>query len=104
MDKEEWQKRGQGHRNRLRNKFLERGIDALADWEVLELLLTLGTPRKDCKDVARSALDRFGSLSAVFEASPGELQKVKGIGPVNSFSINLVHSAASRFVKDRDRQ
>ncbi len=101
MDKAEWQKRGQGHRKRLREKFLERGIDALADWEVLELLLTLGTPRKDCKDIARSALARFGSLSAVFEALPDELQKVKGIGPANSFSLHFVHSAARRFVQDR---
>ena len=100
MDKTDWQKRGKGHRKRLRDKFLERGIDALADWEVLELFLTLGTPRKDCKDIARSALARFGSLAAVSEASQEELQKVKGIGPSNSFAIYLVHSAAGRFVKE----
>ena len=101
MDKKEWQKKGAGHRERIRDKFLERGIDALADWEVLELLLTLGTPRKDCKDIARAAIARFGSLSSVFEASQEELQKVKGIGPSNSFAIYLVHSAAGRFVKER---
>ncbi len=49
MDKEHWQKKGAGHRERLRERFLERGLDGFSDAEVLELLLSFGTPRKDCQ-------------------------------------------------------
>ena len=46
----------EGHRQRLRHKFLKSGLDGFHDYEIIELLLTLGTPRKDCKSVAREAL------------------------------------------------
>lgn len=101
MDKVDWQKKGEGHRQRLRDKFLERGLGAFTDAEVLELLLTLGTPRKDCKVLSRSILSRFGSLSAALEASNAELQQVKGIGPKNSFSLQFVQAVARRYLKQR---
>lgn len=90
-----------GHRERLRAKFLTRGIEALNDDEVLELLLTLGTPRRDCKQSARALLARFGDIAAVLEASPPELQAVKGIGPRNSFAIHFIQSVARRYLKQR---
>ena len=90
MQKNDWQKKGAGHRQRLRDKFLARGIDAFTDSEVLELLLTLGTPRQDCKEPARAALARFGSLATVLTASPKELQAVPGIGPGRAVPIVVV--------------
>ena len=93
--------RNAGHRQRLRDKFHERGVDALTDSEVLELLLTLGTLRCDCKDTARAALLRFGSLSEVLEASPAELQKVAGIGNLNSFALTFIQAVSRRFLKER---
>ena len=90
-----------GHRQRLRDKFQDRGIEALTDSEVLELLLTLGTPRRDCKTSARAALKRFGSLPKVLEASQQELQEVQGLGPINSFALTFVQSVARRFLKER---
>jgi len=101
MTGQEWQNRGAGHRQRLREKFLEKGLETLTDSEVLELLLTLGTPRKDCKDMARAALKRFGSLPEVLEASPDELQQIKGIGPVNSFALGFVHAVGRRYLQER---
>jgi DNA repair protein RadC len=101
MDQSDWQKKGEGHRQRLRAKFLERGLDALRDDEVLELLLTLGTPRKDCKDTARLLLKEFGSLPAVLEASRSELLQVHGVGPNNSFALHFVHGVARRYVGQR---
>ena len=65
MEKDEWQKRGEGHRKRLREKFIEGGVDRFSDEEVVEFLLTLGTPRRDVKVQAREAMKRFGSLSGV---------------------------------------
>lgn len=90
-----------GHRQRLRDKVLSRGVDALNDDEVLELLLTLGTPRKDCKQEARALLAQFGSLGTVLEASPETLQGVKGIGRQNSFAIHFIQGVARRYLNQR---
>ena len=91
----------EGHRQRLRDKFATRGIDALNDDEVLELLLTLGTPRRDCKKTGRLLLQKFGSLSAVLEATQFELQKIAGIGPQNSFAIHFIQNVARRYLHQR---
>ena len=101
MEKELWQKKGKGHRQRLRDRFLERGLDGFSDAEVLELLLSFGTPRSDCKDSARSALEHFGSLAAVLEAPMSALQKIKGIGPKNGFAIHFIQAVARRYLKKR---
>ena len=58
-----------GHRKRLREKFLKSDLSGFHDYEVIELLLTLATPRKDCKDSAKAAIKRFKTLQGVFEAS-----------------------------------
>jgi DNA repair protein RadC len=94
-------KKGEGHRQRLREKFLERGLSAFNDEEVLELLLTLGTPRKDCKPVARAAIRKFGSLRAVLEGEQEHLQQIYGIGPNNIVALRLVHEVARRFLEAR---
>lgn len=101
MHKKDWQNKGAGHRQRLKDKFQQRGIEAFTDAEVLELLLILGTPRKDCKELARAALGHFETLPAVLEAPPEELQKIKGIGPNNSFAIHFLHGVARRYLKER---
>lgn len=101
MDKKDWQNKGKGHRQRLRNRFLERGLGGFTDAEVLELLLTFGTPRSDCKEPAREALNHFGSLSAVLEASDEQLKKIKGIGPKNGFAIRFIQSVARRYLRER---
>jgi len=93
--------KAKGHRKRLRDKVLTRGVDALNDDEVLELLLTLGTPRKDCKQEARALLKQFGSLGTVLEADPETLQEVQGIGPQNSFAIHFIQGVARRYLNQR---
>lgn len=103
MNKKTGQDKGEGHRQRLRDKFSDRGIDALNDDEVLELLLTLGTPRRDCKECARLLLKKFGGLAGVLEATPFELQTVDGIGPQNSFAIHFIQNVARRYLSQRLR-
>jgi len=100
MAKDEWAKRGEGHRSRLRNKFAEGGLDRFSDEEVIEFLLTLGTPRRDVKMPARNALRKFGSLSAVLSAPAEKLVEITGIGPRNALYLNLVHQVAGRYLKD----
>ncbi len=101
MKKEEWQKKGAGHRARLRDKFLETGADGFSDAEVLELLLSFGTPRTDCKEPARMALKQFGSLAAVLEAPPKLLLQIPGIGQKNSFAIHFVQAVSRRYLRQR---
>ena len=101
VDKERWQEKGEGHRQRLRDKFLEQGIEAFTDTEVVELLLTFGTPRSDCKEPAREALARLGSLPAVLDAAPSQLQQIKGIGPKNIFALHFIQGVARRYLRQR---
>lgn len=101
VNKEEWQNKGAGHRARLRDRFLERGADTFSDAEVLELLLSFGTPRRDCKEPARAALNEFGTLAAVLEAPGFALEQIKGIGQKNSFAIQFVQAVSRRYLKQR---
>ena len=90
--------KGEGHRRRLREKFLKSGLSGFHDYEVVELLLTLATPRKDCKTAAKSALQRFKTLPGVLEASAKELCEVEGIGPKNLLGIKLVKAVGDRYL------
>ena len=101
MEREEWQRRGEGHRQRLRDKFLAQGIEAFTDAEIIELLLTFGTPRSDCKEAARALLAQFGSLPAVLDAAPVQLQQVKGVGPKNTFALHFIQGVARRYLHQR---
>src|SRR6056297_2209457 len=99
MKKREY--KGAGHRKRLREKFLKAGLDGFLDYEIIELLLTLGTPRKDCKQMAKKAIKKFGNLSNVLEASLEELQQIKGIGPHNVFGIKLFRAISERNLEEK---
>jgi len=87
-----------GHSQRLRQRFLTAGLDGFLDYEVIELLLTLATPRKDCKAAAKLALKKFKTLQGVLEADPRELQEVPGIGPTNMLGIKLIKAVSDRFL------
>ncbi|MFC1815582.1 DNA repair protein RadC [Thermodesulfobacteriota bacterium] len=93
--------KGEGHRRRLRERFLNSGLSGFHDYEVIELLLTIATPRKDCKETAKAALKRFKTLQRVLEASPKELCEIPGVGPVNLFGLKLVKAVADRYLKKR---
>jgi DNA repair protein RadC len=101
MDKLQ-QYKGQGHRQRLREKFLNTlDLSGFHDYEVIELLLTLATPRKDCKDAAKSALETFKTLQGVFEASAHDLCQIKGIGSSNLLGIKLIKAVADRYLEKK---
>lgn len=101
MEKSDWQKKGEGHRRRLRERFLVRGLEGFTDSDVLELLLTIGTPRRDCKETARALLARFATLAGVMDAGQAELEMVAGIGPKNAFALHLVQAVARRYLRQR---
>jgi DNA repair protein RadC len=93
--------KGSGHRRRLREKFLHSGLSAFADYEVIELLLTLGTPRKDCKDMAKAALKRFKTLPGVLDAPDRALREIDGLGPNNIMGLKLIKAVADRYLEAR---
>lgn len=91
----------EGHRQRLRNKFLEHGLEKLTDEEIVELLLSFGTPRRDCKQSARDMLKKFGRIRDVFESSADELAEIAGVGPNNIVAIKFIHAVSGRFLEQR---
>ncbi|MDI7924226.1 RadC family protein [Ferirhizobium litorale] len=92
-----------GHRDRLRNRYRENGETALADYEILELLLFRLIPRRDTKPIAKALLQRFGTLAGVFGAPPALLQEVSGIGEAVALDLKLVATVASRMLKSEIR-
>ena len=90
-----------GHRKRLRERFIKSGLDGFADYEVVELLLSLGTPRKDCKPQAKEALKKFKNLRGVLSASLEELQQIDSIGPHSAFGIKLMQDVARKYLKEQ---
>lgn len=84
-----------GHRDRLRDRFLKGGGDALHDYEVLELLLFQAIPRRDTKPIAKALIERFGSYAGVLRAEPADLCKVDGAGKAAAVAIGVVAEAAA---------
>ena len=93
--------KGEGHRKRLRDKFLKSGLQGFHDYEVIELLLSLNTPRKDCKQSAKLLLKRFKTFQAVLAASHESLCEIEGVGPANSLGIRLIKEVADRYLEAR---
>jgi len=89
-----------GHRQRLRDKFLKSGLDGFHDYEIVELLLTIGTPRKDCKSIAKESLKIFKTLSGVLGANPKDLKEINGIGDNNIFGLKIAQAVAGRFLAE----
>ena len=93
--------KSEGHRQRLRDRFLSGGLEGFHDYEIIELLLTLFTYRKDCKDPAKALIKRFKTLQGVFEAPVSELCEIDGIGPKNVFGIKLIPAVSRRFLEQK---
>ena len=93
-----------GHRERLRERVLERGPESLADYEILEFLLFGARPNGDMKPVAKRLLERFGTLSAVLAADPARLKEVKGVGPAAIAIFKVVREAARRMGREETRE
>lgn len=91
----------EGHRQRLKKRFLEEGLDGFTDVQALELLLFYAVPRVDTNPIAHALLDHFGSLSQVLEAEPAELTKIAGIGESAALLLHLVPQLGRKYMVDR---
>jgi len=88
-----------GHRQRLRERFLKSGLAGFADYEVIELLLTLAIPRSDVKQPAKGLIARFGTLHGILDAPIGELRTVPGIGNVTPVALQIIKAAATLYLQ-----
>jgi DNA repair protein RadC len=88
-----------GHRHRLRQRLLENGPDALADYELLELLLALALPRVDVKPLAKTLIKEFGTFAGVIATDPPLLLKIKGMGEGAVAGLKTVRAAALLMTK-----
>lgn len=91
----------EGHRARVKKRFLEEGLDHFSDIQALELLLFYAIPRADTNPIAHRLLDHFGSLSQVLEASPEELKKISGVGESGALLLNLIPQMGRFYMTDR---
>lgn len=88
-----------GHRKRLRDRFLKSGLDGFADYEVVELLLTLAIPRSDVKQPAKALISRFGNLRGILDSPIEELRQVNGIGSVTPVALQIIKAAATLYLQ-----
>jgi DNA repair protein RadC len=93
-------KNREGHRKRLRQRFVKSGFSGFAEHEIVELFLTLCLPRKDVKLRAKALLQKFDSIRGIFDASVDELVQIEGIGTVASIAIKMVKSFAEIYLRE----
>ena len=92
-----------GHRDRLRTRFREGGADALADYELLELVLFRALPRRDVKPLAKNLLEKFGSFAEVVSAPPTRIAEVTGAGEAVITELKIVEAAAHYLARGKVR-
>ncbi|HPL67543.1 MAG TPA: DNA repair protein RadC [Smithellaceae bacterium] len=88
-----------GHRNRLRQRFMQSGFSGMADHEVIELLLTLSLPRKDVKIPAKELLKRFSNLRGILDAPIEEIMKIKGLGAVTPVALRIIRDLSTLYLQ-----
>lgn len=87
----------EGHRKRLRERFINSGFDGFHDYEILELLLTYAIPRKDTKPAAKALVSKFKTIQNVLDASIEELADVEGMGENSAIFIKIIRETIRVF-------
>jgi len=90
-----------GHRSRVKEEFLRRGLDSFPEHRVLELLLFYAIPQGDTNVLAHRLIDRFGSLSGVLDASMEDLCSVPGVGEHTALLLRMIPELCGRYVASR---
>ena len=88
-----------GHRERMKNEFLAKGLEGLPDHRILELLLFYGIPQGDVNPLAHALLEQFGSLARVLQATPRQLMAVKGVGYNTAVLLKLIPAVAAQYLQ-----
>lgn len=90
-----------GHRERLRTRFRDAGAEALADYELIELILFRAIPQKDVKPIAKALIARFGSFAEAIAAPIERLTEIEGVKLAAATELKIVEAAAQRLVKGK---
>lgn len=93
-----------GHRQRVKARFREEGLDNFSDEHIMELLLFYCVPRQDTKDLAYRLIEHFGSLTEALDATTAELEKVEGVGEGVSTFLRLIRELMRQYYIDLDTQ
>jgi len=88
-----------GHRARLRERLLQAGSEAVADYELIELVLFRAIPRRDVKPLAKALIARFGSFAEAIAAEPARLAEIEGMSQGAIAEFKIVEAGAKRFAK-----
>lgn len=91
----------EGHRDRMKQRFLSEGLDNFDSHNTLELLLFYSIPRRDTNEVAHRLINEFGSLSGVLDASYEDLMKCGGIGESSATLIKLIPALSRKYLDDK---
>ena len=92
------------HRKRVRERYIKDGLDSFEPHQVLELMLFYTIPRKDTNETAHRLLDKFGTLSNVFEAPCKELMNIEGVGENTALFLNLIPQLIRKYEQDKRRE
>ncbi len=90
-----------GHRSRLRERFLKGGEIAIADYELLEMVLFAAKPRGDVKPLAKKLLKTFGSVAGVVQAKPADLKAINGVGDAVVSSLKIIETCCKHLLKEQ---
>lgn len=93
-----------GHRARLRERFIETGLEGYAPHEALELLLTYAIPRRDTNPIAHALLNRFGSLHSLLEAPVEEIMRTEGVGEHAAVLLGLMLPLMRQYIRSTERE
>ena len=93
-----------GHRQRLKEKYLTHGLEGFHDYEIMELLLTYGIPRKDVKEPAKELLKRFGGLKGILDAGIDELREVRGLNAHTAVLVKLVKEISAAYLLQKAQE
>jgi DNA repair protein RadC len=88
-----------GHRQRLRERFVNAGPASLADYELLELLLFPALPRSDVKPLAKALIERFGGFAGVINADLAALQEMSGLSETSAIALKAIQAAIQRVLR-----
>ena len=101
---EELKKQRSGHRERVRRRFLDEGLDGFKDYEALEMLLFYAVPRQDTKVIAKRLIDQFGSLQAVFHTPPDRLMQEAGLTEATAALIAMLPQLARKIEEQQAQE
>ncbi|MGI6361957.1 MAG: RadC family protein [Bacillota bacterium] len=90
-----------GHRKRLKSRYHKEGLANFEDHQVLEMLLFFAIPHRDTNDLAHQLLNEYGSFSAVLEADPLDMIKIKGVGEHTALLLTILPEILGRYQKDK---